>query len=116
MTVCWRESKQADTLSIIRFVKWGQDYRAEGFLAAHYPYGMAGINSMRREARPGPEPSKPLHPARGSGEALGLDRDLEGRPSSPVPIPAPTPGSTHRRVIEVQGLGGSGRSSRSKGT
>lgn len=29
MTVCWKESKHADMLSIIRFVKWGQDYRAD---------------------------------------------------------------------------------------
>lgn len=29
MTVCWKESKQADMLRIIRFTKWGQHYRAD---------------------------------------------------------------------------------------
>lgn len=28
MVDCWGESKHADTLSIIRFVKWGQSFRA----------------------------------------------------------------------------------------
>lgn len=99
MTVCWKESKHAAMLSTIRFVQWGQGYRADVgltdcLLLIILIEWLESIQCRERLCTWHSTPEKP--------PALAMTRKVGLLPPTPARPPEPT-------APPPQGAGGTGR-------
>lgn len=85
--VCWEESKHVGMLGIIRFVKWGQDYRADRdwWISCCSLSLLNGWNKFNAETGQGGAVSA-MHLARWSWADPGLDSNLKGCPTCLLPV------------------------------